>query len=83
MKKQTKYHDGIDMSLPQDTPVLVSNDGITWQPSKEYIRRLIELTKELQEYRGTTDNKDYTFLSKLDYLTGYILALDEANRSAE
>lgn len=45
--------------------------------NEDYIKRLIVLIKELQNYRITTDCKDYNFLSKLDYIIGYILALDE------
>lgn len=44
--------------------------------TKEYKNRLIKLTKELKDYRDTLDCKDFTFLSKLDYLIGYILAVE-------
>lgn len=45
--------------------------------TEEYREKLIKLVKEVLEYRQTTDCKDFTFLSKLDYLLGYILALEE------
>lgn len=41
----------------------------------EYIKRLLELVSNLKEYRETTDCKDLTFLSKVDYLIGYIESL--------
>lgn len=42
----------------------------------DFEKRLVQLAKEVLEYRKVTDSKDYTFLSKLDYLLGYIMALE-------
>lgn len=45
--------------------------------TKDYQEKLIKLAKNLTEYVNTSDCKDYMLLSKLDYLIGYILALEE------
>lgn len=48
-----------------------------------YEKKLVELAKELQTYRETTDCKDYTFLSKIDFLIGYCLAPEEIDTTKD
>lgn len=49
--------------------------------TEDYKIKLVRLAKELMEYRQTADCKDITFLSKLDYLIGYIMAFEGEDKT--
>ena len=55
--------------------------------TKEYIKKLVRLAKDLYEgmeiVSGTMNKKQTIFMSKLNYLIGYIMALEDSNSKKE